>query len=298
MFAAAAVRTSARQVAPLRAAPSHTHAHRLPCWSLGLAAVLAAGGPAAPLVAQALNWEGVAGGVVTPHARLATPGGLSRPTVAFHLLNGGDVIGRRYQTSFAFGFGGQLELGYTRSSVTSSDVYQRLLFDRGFNTLSAKVRLLPAVSGGVIWRWQNKHLSEGLGVATKNADIYLVATRHEVAGPSATLLLNGGVRLSNASLMGIAGNAPGWQPLFFGSVGASFAAVVTVAAEYLPQPREIDGMAGAELPATVAGYVRFAPRGGRVAIDLAVLRMAGEIMTGFDAAAEARALLGVSYSFQ
>jgi len=297
-FPAAAIARVTRTPSPGRARSSSATAFTFAAVLLLLVCL------ALPGEAQSLNWEGIGGGVVTPFANPAGNGGLVRPTVAFHFLNGGDIVGRRYQASVTLGIGDRVEVGYTRSSVTSSDAYERLLFDRGFNTFHGKVNLVPEGSGGApaiavgaLWRWQAQHIENGLGVATKDADIYLVATRTLPLVPGLALLLNGGGRVSNASLLGIAGNAPGWQLLGFAAGGVRLGTDLTFIAEYLQEPSEIDGMPGAKLPATLTGFARWRPEQGGFGIDVGVLRAAGEIMSGFDAAAERQLVAGVSYSF-
>src|ERR1017187_9784562 len=56
--------------------------------------------------AQNLNWEGQTGAFVTPFAYTsASPsGGIGLPSVAFHYLDGGNVVGGLYEISGTIGF--------------------------------------------------------------------------------------------------------------------------------------------------------------------------------------------------
>jgi hypothetical protein len=258
-----------------------------------------------PALAQSVNYEGQTGAMVTPSAYVADSpaAGIGRPIVSFHLLSGGPAVGTRFQISLLAGVAQRVEIGFTRSAVASAeDEDLGRLFDRGFSNIHAKVNVLaerrvPAISAGVIVRWQRQHLEDGLGVATQNADVYVVATKTARVSDDVSLRAGGGLKFSNASRLGLAGNAPDWTPLGFAAASALVAGLVEVGAEILQQPAEIDGFPAHDVPATLSVFVRLTPLGRRLAIDAAFVRLAGEIAPGVDARAESRFLVGASFRF-
>ena len=203
-----------------------------------------------PATAQSLNWDGQTGGVVTPFAGvIKSPGsGVGLPAVSFHLLNGGEVVGTHFQTSFTGGLANRVEVGYTRSSVASGEGEgASTLFNRGFNTTHAKVTMVeesaspsgaPAISAGVAVRRQQEHVEGGLGVATQNADIYGVLTKTFAVTDTVAILANGGLKMTNASMMGLAGNSPDWTAAGFVAGGIVLREMVTVGSDFCEQPWE------------------------------------------------------------
>lgn len=273
-------------------------------------AVLVAGAVSWPMSAdgQALNWEGQAGLVFTPTAAVvpSSPGRVSVPAVGFHLLSGGEVIGTRFQIALTSGVARRAEIGFTRSAVSSAELSDlESLFDRGFSNIHGKVVLVeenrdgarPAVAVGTIVRFQRQHLAGALGVATKNADVYVVATKLIRSNRIASLLVSGGMKVTNASLVGIAGNAPGWSARAFGAVAVVVADLVTAGVEAVDQPRAIEGVAAAELPAIVSLFARGSLPGGRVSLEAGLTRLAGTIAPGVDVKAVNRLVVGASVRF-
>lgn len=190
--------------------------------------------------------------------------------------------------------------------MASGDGEFSSLFDRGFSNVHAKVVLLPErvasrwpiISAGFITRWQAEHIEDGLGVATQNADVYVVVTKEFDASADVLLRLGGGLKVSNASLFGIAGNAPEWEPLAFGTGSVTFGRAIEFGAEYIQQPDAIDGLPNAEIPGTFTTFGRYTPA-RRLAIDFAIVRLASDIGTGqeIDIQARSRLVFGVSYRF-
>lgn len=264
-------------------------------------------GIAARAEAQFPNWDGQTGAVITPSAQvlLSPSTGIGRPVVGFRLLNGGDLIGDRFQISLTAGFLERVEVGFTRSAVSSGDDFYSSLFDRGFSNVHAKVVLLPetvadgwpVIAAGFVTRWQQEHIAGGLGVATQNADIFVVATKDVRIGADTVVRATGGVKFTNASLFGIAGNAPEWTSRGFGAASVAFGGIIELGGEVVQQPGEIDGFTGADIPTTVTTFARFMPAARRLAIDLAIVRLAGEIAPGLDVDATNRIVLGASYRF-
>src|SRR5208337_3144070 len=114
---------------------------------------------------QNLNWEGQTGAFVTPFAYTsASPaGGFGLPTVSFHYLDGGNVLGGFYEASATVGFLKRFEVGYSRALNSDGSVPTLSpLFNGGFNIFHAKANLLgenagkhkyiPAISLGFVAR--------------------------------------------------------------------------------------------------------------------------------------------------
>lgn len=260
-------------------------------------------------LAQSLNWEGQTGALITPFAYVAnSPAtGVGHPAVSFHFLNAGDVLGDHFQGSATVGLLKRVEIGYTRTAVSEGSTAVSPLFHNAFSTFHGKVNVvpenafktnfLPAISAGFVARTQVRRVGGVLGQQdTENGDIFVVATKTIPQVSHLPILLNVGVKSTNASLLGIAGNAPAWKARAFGSVGVVVGGRFVVGSEFVQQPRRIQGLAGAEPPTTVSGFVRILPMGGKpITIDLAVVRGAGKIMPGVDLGATRRFGMGISY---
>jgi hypothetical protein len=261
--------------------------------------------------AQALNWEGQTGALMTPFAYVtASPvGRVGRPTLAFHVLDGGDVIGIHYQMSVTVGLLNRMEVGVTRSAVSSvGDEPIASLFDRGFTTLHAKVVLVseaggfpgPTVAVGALVRWQKEHIAADIipSDPTQDADVFLVATKTITATDGVSFVVSGGVRGTNASFMGIAGNAPSWEARGFASGGVLLGRSVMLGAEVRQQPAHLDGFPEARIPSTVAYFARVQPRRTtRFNFDLALVDAGGSVAAGQDLKAQSRLAGGVSFRF-
>ncbi len=263
--------------------------------------------------AQSLNWEGQVGGVMTPFAYVveSKDAGISLPAAAFHLLSGGDVVGTHYYGSLTVGFLNRAEVGYSRAAITTAaeeDSHPLTsLFDRGFNIIHGKVILLkedssglslPAISAGFVTRFQQEHIEGGLGSATKNGDIYVVVTKTSDLIQFAPVVLSGGVKVTNASLMGLAGNAPEWAWRGFVFGGINLGSRLLLGAEFMQQPEQIEFLAGADLPATISFLARLVPDPkSRLSIDAAVIRAGDEIGDDLNIKADNRFSFGLSYRF-
>jgi hypothetical protein len=127
------------------------------------------------------------------------------------------------------------------------------LWSREFNTFHGKVNLLrerrgglPAVSVGFVARTQVRNVGGVLqGQDTHNQDFYVVATKTITRIRWLPLVFNGGVKATNASLLGLAGNAPGYSARGFGAAGFAFKgpgrSTILLGSEVLQEPREIEG---------------------------------------------------------
>ena len=282
--------------------------------SLALTAMLSS---AAPALAQGLNWQGQTGAFITPFAYTsASPArNLGKPQLSFHYLDAGAVIGGMFQTSITVGLCNRAEIGYTRTldSAGSTPVFSPL-FTNGFNTLHGKVLLLrenqwkkpylPALSWGFVARTQVRRVGGVLNSQdTSNGDLYLVATKMVTQMKALPVLLNVGVRGTNAVVMGIGGNAPDWQSRWFGAAGfvlkAPWRSRVVVGSEAAQEPHHIAGLPGATVPTSLTYFARLlpVPEKGKLNIDFGIAQAVGKIMPGVDIQARNRFATGVSYQF-
>ena len=268
--------------------------------------------PKDPALGQSLSWEGQTGGIFTPFAHIADSpqDGFGRPVVAFHVLDAGSVLGFHFQTSVTVGLLDLLEVGLTRSSVSSvGSEPVASLFDRGFTTVHAKVKirvdggassLAPEISAGGLYRWQKEHIGADIipSDPTQNGDLYLVATKILSLSKKVTLLVNAGARATKASFFGVAGNTPSWEVRAFGSGSLLLSDHLALGGEIVQQPAHLDAYPSAELPSTVAIFGRVFPTGSRrFGLDVAVVRIAGQIGAGLDLKAENRMAGGISFHF-
>jgi hypothetical protein len=270
--------------------------------------------PAASTFAQGLNWEGQTGAFVTPFAYTsASPAsGLGHPQLAFHFLNGGDVVGNDFQISITEGLLKRVEVGYTRALQANGDSTLAPLFDGGFNIFHGKVNFLsenagkqkwvPALAVGFVARTQVRRVGGVLtGQNTNNGDIYLAGTK-VLPVKHLPILVNGGVKGTDAALLAIAGNAPDWQARGFGALAFVLTgpakSKIAVGSEVAQQPHYIQGLPGATLPTTLTYFARLMPSPERpFNLDFGVAQAAGKVLSAADVEARARFAFGVSYRF-
>jgi hypothetical protein len=173
----------------IRIHSTNRQAAATPAARLALTFLLVAGSGA--VYAQSLNWEGQTGVFVTPLAYTAASpkNNIGRPIVAYHYLNGGEVLGGFHTASVTVGLAARTEFGYTRTFHQAGDTAGLSpLWKGGFNIVHGKINLLPenvgkhnwapALSAGFVARTQVNHVSGVLaGKKYNNADFYLVATK-------------------------------------------------------------------------------------------------------------------------
>jgi hypothetical protein len=267
------------------------------------------------LQAQNIGWEGETGVFVTPLAyTAASPAhGLGHPLVAYHFLNGGEVLGDFYSVSGTIGAFSRVEFGYTRALHSlGGDPNFSALWNNGFNIVHGKVNVVPenagktqwvpAISVGFIARSQVRNVGGVIqNKDTTNGDVYLVASK-TITQTGVPIILSAGVRGTNAQLWGLGGNASEWNARAFGA--AAFVvklpkkATAIFAAEIAQQPRHPDQLPTAVIPTTVTYAVRLTPIAERkLNIDLGVAQVAGKIAPGVDLRARSRFALQVSYGF-
>jgi hypothetical protein len=272
--------------------------------------------------AQSLNWEGQNGIFITPLA-YTVPGkqnGFDLPAVSYHFVDAGPVLGDFHQISITEGAYDRFEFGYTRNfHQDGSTAGLSNLWGSGFNIFHGKVGLLkegrrihPAISAGFVARTQVRNINGAIeNKNTSSGDFYVVATK-TVDMRHLPLVFNAGFKMTNASILGLAGNSPGYQGRFFGA--AAFAlkgpgrSTILVGSEILQQPRRVDDLPGVTIPTTVTYAVRIIPGGAlpihgwsaerpRLTIDVGLLQAAGNIAPGINLDARNRFAFGVSYGF-
>jgi hypothetical protein len=150
------------------------------------------------------------------------------------------------------------------------------------------------------------------GQDTHNEDFYIVATKTLAQIRQLPLVFNFGFKDTNASLLGLAGNAPAHQGRLFGA--AAFAlrgprrSTILLGSEILQEPRRIQGLPGVVVPSTVTYAVRILPGGAlplrgwnvespKITIDLGVAQAVGTIAPGLNLEARYQFAMGISYGF-
>ena len=278
-------------------------------------AVVALIGLTAPLHAQNIGWEGETGVFVTPLAYTAASpaNGFGKPFVAFHYLDGGGVLGDFFEVSGTVGALGRIEFGYTRPLHTlGGDPSFSSLWNNGFNVFHGKVNLvpenagknkaIPAISIGFMARSQVRNVGGVIqNKDTANGDVYVVATKI-IPNKVLPIILNGGVRGTNAELWGMGGNAPDWEARAFGAAGFVVKlpkkASVVFASEVAQQPKHPDQLPTGIIPTTLTYCFRLSPAPeSKLNLDFGVAQIAGKIAPGVDLKARARVGLQISYGF-
>jgi hypothetical protein len=271
-----------------------------------------------------LNWEGQTGALVTPFAYTSPSkaDGVGHPQISFHYLNTGDVIGNDFQISGTIGLFKIIEVGYTRAlSSEGSNLTLSPLFTGGYNIFHAKVNLIPenagknnfipAISVGFVARTQVERVYGAVTVpktSQNNEDIYLVGTKTITQIKGLPIVLNAGVKGTDAVIMGIAGNAGDingnatWVARAFGAVGfvlpGPAKSKFVVGSEAAQQPKYLYKVPGPTIPTTLTYFVRFLPPGKiPINFDLGVAQAAGNIAPGINLEARHQVGIGITYRF-
>jgi hypothetical protein len=280
--------------------------------ALGLLLTMAA--DVRPVSGQSLNWEGQTGVFVTPLAYTAASSkkGLGKPIVAFHFLNGGKVLGNFYQGSLTVGALGRTEFGYTRDLHSQgSTAGLSNLWSNGFNSFHGKVNFLPedfakqkwvpAISAGFVARTQVYNVGGWInGRRTNNADFYVVATKTITETRKLPIVLNAGYKATNASVLGLAGNAPAYRGRAFGAAafvlkGPAKSSII-LGSEVLQEARDVQALPGAIVPTTITYAARIVPLAKKkFNVDFGVAQAANHILPGVNLDARHQFALGISY---
>lgn len=296
--------------------------------SFGVAAML--GSPATGN-SQALGWEGETGVFVTPMAYTASAAGQKiHPVVAYHYFNAGSVIGDFHEASIEAGIGQRFELGYTREFHNfGGDPSLSPLWQDGFDIFNAKYIVVPenfkkhnwvpAISTGIIARTGVRNVGDYLkwnpdtNNGSHNEDFYAVATKAvpvKNAGALAAVVLNAGVRGTNAELWGMGGNAPNWQARGFGAVAFVFKgpdkSTLIFGSEVSQQPHHPLGFTSAtdaggvklNIPTSLTYCARVVPSPKhKLNFDIGIAQVAGNIAPGVNLKARHQFGAQVSYGF-
>ncbi|HMD78151.1 MAG TPA: DUF3034 family protein [Terracidiphilus sp.] len=268
--------------------------------------------------AQSLGYEGPTGVFVTPLAYTsASPAnGLGKPSVSYHFLAGGPVIGDFSTVSITEGFAKRFEAGYTSEIHAGPDPTG--LWASDFSIVHAKATIVPenagktkwvpAIAVGGIFRFNDNDAFDGTsGQTTKNGDIYVVATKIVTQTKKVPVLLSAGLRGTNASLWGLGGNAPNWTARGFGALALVFTgpnkSTIIVGSEVSQQPKQIKAGAGSalDIPTSEVYAVRIVPLPKhKLNIDAGILHAGGNVGSPgvpLNLNARARVAFGISYGF-
>ena len=267
--------------------------------------------------AQNMTLEGQTGGFITPTAyTVQSEAGhfFSKPVVGFHFVAAGSVIGSVYSLSATEGLANRFEVGYTRSMHSNGEnpYYSPLWFFNGFHVVHGKARLIteemgkhawvPGIAVGGVYRWDDHYVSGAIAHTTyNNGDVYIVATR-TLRKTKPPLLLNFGVKGTNASIFGIGGNSPDFVACMFGGLGIALplphGLIAVPAAGFTQEPQSVKNLPGADIPTTLDYAVRITQREDpKWTFDAGVGQVAGWILPGVNLEARAVFGMGVSYKF-
>jgi len=284
--------------------------------------MLFAAGAATPCHAQSLGWEGETGVFVTPLAYTASAENEKvHPVVAYHYLNAGPVIGDFHEASVEVGIGKRLEFGYTHEFHTFGDNADLSpLWQNGFDIFNGKVILVPenyrkqkwvpAISAGFLARPNVRNVgnfTEQYGTNPQsmggmaNGDIYVVASKVVPLKPI-PIVLNAGVRGTNAELWGMGGNAPNWQARAFGAVAFVFKgpakSTIILGSEAAQQPHHPINFPTLNIPTTLTYCVRFVPSAKyKLNFDAGVAQIAGQVLPAVNLQARHQIGFQMSYGF-
>ena len=271
--------------------------------------------------AQNLGLEGPTGIFVTPLAGvLKSPSNrFGDPSVSYHFLDAGSVIGYFNQFSVTEGAFSRIEFGYTRDIHQTGESHDfSPLWHNGFDVFHGKVNLvaenagkhewMPAVSAGFLVRSQVHNVGGAIsGKDSTNGDVYVVATKTIMQTGAMPILLSGGFRGTNAVLYGFAGNATRFQGRPFGAVAFVFKGPgqsnVIFASEVAPQPPHPEHLGAAVIPTLFTYAVRVVPvtqgegRLSRFNVDFGIAQIANHIAPGVDLKARHQVAMGISYGF-
>lgn len=268
-------------------------------FSLASLVLIAATGAAR---AQNLTLEGQTGGFITPTAYVvesAKGSVFSRPSLGFHYIEAGSVIGNVYTGSITEGIANWAEVGYTRSAHTNGDnpYFSSLWEYSGMNVFHGKGvvvkedsfggKWLPGVAAGFVVRTGDHFVTGAIdGKTYTNGDVYVSATK-TMADVHVPLLLNLGWKATNASIYGIGGQATRFGGRLFGGIGfplpGPWHTAIVPAAGFTQEPPHVKNLAllvpgGGHIPTTLDYAVRITQQEHpRFSFDAGVGQVAGQI---------------------
>ena len=263
-----------------------------------------------PLHAQNLTLEGQTGGFITPTAYVVYGEKgqfFSHPAVGYHFVNANSVIGDVHTFSIEEGFANRAEAGYTRSVHWTGDspLFSSLWHYAGMNIFNGKVVAIndgqfgawtPGVAAGFVVRTGDRFVTGHLdGKTYTNGDVYVAATKTWLH-PPLPLLLNFGLKFTNASIYGLGGQATRFGGRLFGGLGIPlpflFKTAIVPAAGFSQEPPTSKNLGPlsatsvyllqgrAHLPTTLDYAIRITQKDHpHFAFDLGVGQVAGNIGT-------------------
>ena len=273
---------------------------------------------AGPVQGQNLGLEGETGLYFTPLAyTVASPtNNIGKPVFGFHFLAAGDVIGNFSDINVTVGAFNRVEFGYTRDIHSTADNPELSpLWHSGFNIVHGKANLLrentgkhdwiPAISVGFLVRSQVHNVGGVINNKdTTNGDVYVVATKTIVLTKlhGLPLVLDGGIRGTNAEVWGLAGNATRFQGRVFGVAGFGLPgpakSLIILGVEVAQQPPHPEGQAAAVIPTTITYACRIVPPSEhKFNIDVGVAQVANHILPGVALHSRSQFGMGISYAF-
>lgn len=261
--------------------------------------------------AQNLTLEGQTGGFITPTAYVVFSDKdhiWSHPAVGYHFVNASSVIGYVHTFSIEEGVANRFEFGYTRSVHTKgNDPNFSGLWDfSGMNLFNAKVVGIrdgqfgpwtPGIGAGFIVRTGDKFVSGAIGQelggplkSYTNGDVYVAATKTWLH-PPVPFLLNFGLKMTNASIYGLGGQATRFGGRLFGGLGIPIPLSHNIAAVpaigFTQEPPQVVNLkfpvlyppgAGAHIPTTMDYAVRITQKDNpHFAFDIGIGHVAGVI---------------------
>jgi len=252
--------------------------------------------------AQNLTLEGQTGGFITPTAYVvqsAKGSFLSRPSVGYHYIRAGSVIGDVHTASITEGLGNWAEIGYTRSAHTNGNnpFFSSLWEYSGMNIVHGKVIALPensfkskwtpGVAAGFVVRTGDHFVTGAIdGKSYTNGDVYVAVTKTALS-LKLPLILNVGWKATNASIYGIGGQATRFGGRLFGGLGlplpGPWHTTIVPAAGFTQEPPHVKNLAlvvpgGGHIPTTLDYAVRWTQREhARFSVDAGIGQVAGQI---------------------
>ncbi len=252
--------------------------------------------------AQNLTLEGQTGGFITPTAYVvqsAKGSFFSHPSLGYHFIHAGTVIGDVHTASVTEGFGNWAEVGYTRSAHTNGNnpYFSSLWEYSGMNIFHGKGVILPensfkskwtpGVAAGFVVRTGDRFVTGAIdGKSYTNEDVYVAVTKTAL-NLKVPLLLNIGWKATNASIYGIGGQATRFGGRLFGGVGfplpGPWHTAIVPAAGFTQEPYHVKNLGllvpgGGHIPTTLDYAVRWTQREhARFSVDAGIGQVAGQI---------------------
>lgn len=252
--------------------------------------------------AQNLTLEGQTGGFITPTAYVVQSAKgqfFSHPSLGYHYVRAGSVIGDIHTGSLTEGFGNRIEVGYTRSAHTNGNnqLFSSLWEYSGMNIVHGKLVLLkensfknpfvPGVAAGFVVRTGDRFVTGFIDSKSHtNEDAYVAVTKTAL-NLKLPLVLNVGWKATNASIYGIGGQATRFEGRLFGGIGiplpGPFHTTLVPAAGFTQEPPHVKNLAllvpgGGHIPTTLDYAVRWTQREHpRFSVDAGIGQVAGQI---------------------